>query len=513
MPAPSPEGRALLRRRSRGPAAGEPFPLTPRARARLPIPREISRARAVALVAALTLISAGICVAQTRDLSAEEIRTVGESHLSLDGLLTSLAHGGVKPPLLPVLEWCIVRLAGDGDFAVRFPSLVAGVLLIPVTAWLASELFDRRTAVVAALLAAVAPIIVWFSQDATGYELVALFGTLAVVGAVRAIQHGRTADWALHAVAAALAVWSDWSGVFIVVATEIVLLLALLRRRESGAPLRPFLQGWGLDTLALAYQLAPLGILFASQLHSAGGLAGVTTVSASGVSFYAAVSNFSWALFGFHSSAVTTALAAAWPLAMLASLVLLGRGTDRRFTLLIVCGLTPALGVLALGLVVPGAFDVRYGVAGVPPLLVLFSRMAVAWPRGQTARGLVVAAIVIVLVGALVDQQVDSSNPRRFDYSRALARVQKEAGPRSAIFYDPSNLGIVVAHYAPTLDAAPLTTRLPTRRNARSVFVITSNADSGAPLALRYREIGALNATRSLVRHYSYPGVQVWWYR
>ena len=462
---------------------------------------------------ALTLVGAGISATQTRGLSAEEITLVNQAHLSLDGLLTNLAHGGVKPPLLPVIEWCIVRVAGDGDFWIRFPSLVAGVALIPVTAWLASELFDRRTAVVAALLAAVGPIIVWYSRDATGYELVALFGTLAVVGAVRAMRHGRAVDWGLHAVAAALAVWSDWSGLFIVAATELVLLLALLQRRQTGAPLRPFVRAWGLDTLAIAYQLAPLGILFASQLHSAGGLDGVTTVSASGVSFDDAVSNFVWALFGFHASAVTTALAAAWPLAMLASLVLLGRGTDRRFTVLLVCGLTPVVGVLALGIAVPGAFDVRYGVAAVPPLLVLFSRMAVAWPRGPNARTLVVAAMMIVLVGALVDQQIDSSNPRLFDYPRALERVQRQAGARSAVFYDPSSLRIVLDHYAPGLRASPLTTRLPTRRQARQVFVITSNADSGRPLELRFREIGALDATRSRVSFHSYPGVHVWRYR
>jgi 4-amino-4-deoxy-L-arabinose transferase-like glycosyltransferase len=499
----------------RGPAAapGEPFPLTPRARAKLPIAREISRRWVMALVAALTLVGAGIRVAVTHGLSAEEIRTGNQAHLPLDNLLTGLAHGGVKPPLLPVIEWCIVRLAGDGDFLVRLPALVAGALLIPVTAWLAGELFDRSTAVVAALLAAVAPILVWYSQDATGYELVALFGTLAVLAAVRAIRRGRPVDWALHAVAAALAVWSDWSGVLIVAATELVLLMELLRRRQTGAPLRPFLRGWGLDTLALAYQLAPLGVLFASQLHSSGGLAGVTTVSASGVSFNDAVSNLVWALFGFHASAVTTALAAAWPLAMLASLVLLGRGTDRRFTLLLVCGLVPVLGVLALGIAVPGAFDVRYGIAAVPPLFVLFSRMAIAWPRGRTAHVLVIATIAIVLVGSLVDQQTDSSNPRAFDYRQALRQVEKEAGPRAAVFYDPASLNVVFAHFSPGLDASPLTTHLPTRLQAGNVFVITSGADSGRPLALRNRELGALNATRRLVSHHTYPGVQVWRYR
>ena len=97
----------------------------------------------MALVAALTLVGAGIRVAVTHGLSAEEIRTGDQAHLSLDNLLTSLAHGGVKPPLLPVIEWCIVRLAGDGDFLVRLPALVAGALLIPVTAWLARELFEN----------------------------------------------------------------------------------------------------------------------------------------------------------------------------------------------------------------------------------------------------------------------------------------------------------------------------------------------------------------------------------
>lgn len=465
------------------------------------------------LVTALTLVGAGIRVAATHGLSAEEIRNGDQAHQSLDNLLTGLAHGGVKPPLLPVIEWCIVRLAGDGDLLVRLPALVAGVLLIPVTAWLADELFDRRTAVVAALLTAVGPILVWYSQDATGYQLVALFGTLTVLAAVRAIRRGRTVDWALHAVAAALTVWSDWSGVLIVAATELVLLMELYRRRRTGAPVRPFLRGWGLATLALAYQLAPLGLLFASQLNSSGGLTGVTTVSASGVSFNDAVSNLVWALFGFHASAVTTALAAAWPLAMLASLVLLGRGTDRRFTLLLVCGLVPVLGVLALGIAVPGAFDVRYGIAAVPPLVVLFSRMATAWPRGRTPRLLVIATIVIVLVGSLVDQQVDSGNPRAFDYRKALQRVEKEAGPRAAVFYDPASLDIVFAHFAPGLDASPLTKHLPTRLQAGNVFVITSGADSGAPLALRNREIGALNATRRLVSHHTYPGVEVWRYR
>lgn len=498
--------------RPRAATPGEPFPLTPRARARLPIASGISTGRALTWVLALMVAGTGIRVAAARDLSAEEIRTVDQAHLSFGDLLSSLSHRGVKPPLLPALDWLTVRVAGSGDFWIRFPSLVAGVALIPVTAWLASELFGHTAAAVAALLAAVAPILVWYSQEATGYALVALFGTLALTGAVRAARDGRARDWSLHTLAAALAVCADWSGIFVVVATEAALLLALLQRRRQGAPLRPSARGWAVASLALAALLTPLGFLLAAQLGH-GGLAAVTTVSASGVDFYPAVSNLSWALFGFHPTAVTTALAAAWPLAMLVSLALLGRGTSRRFTLLLVAALVPALAVLALGIAVPGAFDVRYGIAAVPPLIVLFARMATAWTRTRSGRRLFVAALVIVLAGALVDQQADAGNPRRFDYRQALDQVRREAGPGAAVFYDPASLRLVLAHYAPSLDARPLTTRLPTRREAGSVFVIASGADSGAPLALRFREIGALDATRRLVGFHRYPGVQVWRYR
>jgi Dolichyl-phosphate-mannose-protein mannosyltransferase len=492
---------------------GEPFPLKPGARAELPVEREIPRASAFALVGALTLVGAGIRIADTHGLSVEEIRNLDEAHRSLGSLLAHLVHRGVAPPLQPVLDWLTVRLLGDGDFAIRFPSLVAGVLLIPAGAWLARELFDRTTAVVAALFVAAAPILVWYSQEASAYALTALFGTLTVLGAVQVVRHGRPADWALHTAAAALTVWSNWAGIFVVTATELVLLLELVHRRRIRAPSHDFLRAWAISTLALACQLGPLGLLFAFQLHGDGGLAGVTTVSASGVSFNTAVSNLCWALVGFHSSGVTTAIAAAWPLAMLTSLLLLGRGTDRRFTLLLVCGLIPPLGVLALGFAVPGAFDVRYGLAAVPPLFLLFARMTTAWPGGRTARWLIIAAMVIVLGGALVDQQIDPSNPRVFDYRQALEQVRKDAGPRAAIFYDPANLRIVLAHFAPGLHASRLTRHLPTRSQAGSVFVIASGADQGAPLALRFREIGALHATRKLVSYDSYPGVQVWWFR
>jgi uncharacterized membrane protein len=470
-------------------------------------------ATATAAVFALTAVGAAIRLAVSRGLSVDEVRNVDLARGSFGQLIARLHDRGTQPPLHPVLLWGVSHLFGDGNAAVRLPSLVAGIALIPAVAWLASELYDHRTAAVAALFAAVAPVLVWYSQDVGGFILVALFGTLAILGAVRAARRGRPVDWALHALSAALAVWSGWPGIFVVLATEVVLTAEFVSIRRSEAPPDRFLASWGVDTVALVGQFVPLAVLFAGQLSGNGGLSGVLGVGASGVSFYSAVSNVSWALFGFHPGVVTSVLSAIWPLMMLASLLMVGRRVSRQGWLLIACAVVPVLGVFVLGLTVPQAFDVRYFLAAVPPVLVLTAAIATSWPRGRLGRLLVAAGVLLVLTGALIDQQIDVNNPRRYDYSAAFAQVQRDAGPRSAVFVEPADLRIVVSRVAPRLRTVALSKRLPTRSRASSVFVVTSFANQPPLQQLLNREIGALRATRRLVRFRRYPGVNVWWFR
>lgn len=495
------------------PAPAEPFPLTRRSRRRLPFKRRLRSSTTVAAVIAATLAGLAVRLVVTRGLSLDEIRTAELARLPFGQLINHLARAGVQPPLHPVLVWFMVHLFGDGDMALRVPSLIAGVALIPAMAWLAAEVFERRSAVVSALFGAVAPALVWYSQEASRYALVALFGTLAVVAAIRVIQRGRPADWTLHVLAASAAVWSGWSGVSIVAATELALLATVMQRRRANALPSRFLTAWGVGTLALACQLLPLGLLLASQLKHGGGLAGVANVSASGISFYTTVSNVSWGLFGFHAGAVTRVLSAVWPLGMLASLVSIGRETTARGWMILAFALAPAVATFALGLAVPGAFDIRYALASVPLAFVLIARIATTWPRSQTGRILVVGAIAAVLVGALVDQQLNPNNPRRYEYRQALAEVQRDAGPSAAVLYEPGVLRPVLARDAPGLRASPLTTPLPSGAEAQSVFVIASFENSARLLALQNRAIGALRATRHLVSYRAYPGVNVWWFR
>lgn len=473
-------------------------------------------ARAGAVVAALFLAAVAIRLAIPRGLWLDEAISVHQANLGLSELIQDLAQGDRHPPLHHVLLWIVMRTIGDGDLAMRIPSIAAGALLVPAVYALAAELFDRRTGLVAALLTVLAPILVWYSQEARGYALEALFATLAVLGCARILQRGRPGDFALHAVAAALAVWTHWFALLIVAATELVLLAELIHRRRLGAPVRAFVRRWTLATAALLCQLVPLGLLAIAQMRATGtggGYAGASSSGEGAVSFYALVSNGAWALFGFHPDAVTEVLSAVWPLLMLATLLLIGRGVSGGAALLLACTAGPVLALLLLGLRSADAFDVRYFVAVVPMLLVLVARAARTWPRSAAGRTLATVAIAAVLAAALVDQQTNPDNPRRYDYREALAQVNARARPGDVLLYQPTELRFVLDRYAPRLTARPLDGRLPTRVEARRLTVLTSFLDQPRYKRVADRQLGALRTTRDPAGRDELPGVTVWRFR
>jgi hypothetical protein len=265
----------------------------------------------------------------------------------------------------------------------------------------------------------------------------------------------------------------------------------------------------------LAWQLVPLGMLAASQIHATGtggGYAGASDVGA-GESFYTVTANVSWLLGGFHPDRVTELLSAAWPLGMLASVLALGRRVRPVTALVLGCALGPVLALLVLGAVKPGMFDVRYFVAAAPLAVVLMARVAVAWAPGRGRRALLVGGVFVLLTVALADQQLNPANPRRYDYREQLAHLGREMRPGDVLLYEPPELRYVLEHYAPQLPARPLDGTLPTKREARRVIVLGSFLDQVRYRRVVDRQVGALRYARRLQGRERHPGVSVWRFR
>ncbi len=119
---------------------------------------------------------------------------------------------------------------GESVAAVRLFSVLAGVATIPVVFLLVRDWFGRRTALAAALIVAVAPFHVQYSQEARMYALLALVLTLATWAYWRAWQHDRAWDWVAFGVLAGVSMYVQQLAAPVLLALGLLPVLA--RRRD-----------------------------------------------------------------------------------------------------------------------------------------------------------------------------------------------------------------------------------------------------------------------------------------
>ena len=77
----------------------------------------------------------------------------------------------IQPPLYYYLLHLWMGLFGQGEIAVRGLSLLLGMLSVPLFYILGRRLFSREVGLIAAGLAALSPLYVWYSQEVRMYTL------------------------------------------------------------------------------------------------------------------------------------------------------------------------------------------------------------------------------------------------------------------------------------------------------------------------------------------------------
>lgn len=175
-----------------------------------------------------------------------------------DMLAGTLGEGEAAADIHPLLYYSGLHgwmaITTPGHLAARALSVVLGLLTILVIYLLSLRLFDRRTALAAAFIAAIAPFAVYYHQEARMYALLGLFAVSAVYFLVRAIQDGGWLNWVAFAVAATGMLYTHNLGLFFLAALDLWLVVTfLVGRRRSAVP--------GLRSPFWAFILANLLIL------------------------------------------------------------------------------------------------------------------------------------------------------------------------------------------------------------------------------------------------------------
>jgi Dolichyl-phosphate-mannose-protein mannosyltransferase len=481
-------------------------------RGRLPRRGEPDVRRNTALLVLSGVILAGLAIrlAVPRGIWLDEAISIHQARLSLHEMFRTLYNGDRQPPLYDLVLWATIRLFGHGEFAVRLPTLIAGTLVIPVLYELGRELYDRRTGLLAAAFAAISPLLVWYSQEVRMYTLATLFGLLAVLTQLRVIRKASMGNWAAYILSTAGLLWSHYFGLLVIAIQQLIFVIVLVHRHRSHQPVRSLALGFAYSLAVLVMQLVPLIVFLHHQYAVTSGAAGSPSGTYEYLSFYAVLSNVAWALWGYQPNATTVLLAALWPLFLLGSLVLLGRGGSRETRALAFA----SIGLLALVIVVSAfdrsLFEVRNFLLVVPLLLLVTARLITGWLRSQRARALVAGGVALTLLLGLADEQLNKNNPRLYGFRGAIQDIKADGGPSTLVLYEPSDMRYVLEYYAPGLRSQPLTAPLTVQREGSPIFVLASFQNDKAFFNATNRVVGQLSFFRTLVRRFTTPQTIVW---
>ena len=199
-----------------------------------------SRAVRVASVSAETWLLVGIVAVgaalRFATLGAQsywfdEAQAAHEVHMSLGSMLTSMFEHETNPPLYFLTGWVWAHVFGTSEAALRSLSAVAGTAVIVLAYLCGRELVSRAAGLAAAALAALSPFMIWYSQEAREYMLLAALCGASLLYFARAWHDPRRLNIVGWAVFSALAVLTHSFAIFLV-GPEALWLLYTIRTRQ-----------------------------------------------------------------------------------------------------------------------------------------------------------------------------------------------------------------------------------------------------------------------------------------
>ncbi len=111
--------------------------------------------------------------------------------------LASWTADDIQPPLYYLLVDGWLRINPFGEGILRWPSALFGTLLIPLLWALGRRLWSDKAGLLAALVGATSPLMVYYSQEARMYALLVMLVSLAALVVVRLLDRGTGKRWAL----------------------------------------------------------------------------------------------------------------------------------------------------------------------------------------------------------------------------------------------------------------------------------------------------------------------------
>lgn len=319
----------------------------------------------------------------------------------------------IHPPLFYLILQRSLALVGVSEFGARLPSALASVANIGLIWWLGQRVFPHRgVGAIAAALLAVAPIDLWYAQEARMYALVTMAGLVFALGLV--IE----AWWSVLLVVIGLAAGLYLDHTMWPLAILVASLGVTRWLREGRAPAQMVRSLAG-----IVVAVAMCGPVW-RQAHVAFGELGK-------VSLFKALAQVIGVQVptGYSLPAVMLGTAAVVFALVGVAAQVLWRNSWRRA---VPVAIAAAVIIATFAVAVPRAYSLKQVLVCVWPYLVLLTAWALTEMNERDARGLGLTAIGVSLCACVL-----TFTTPRADWRGVSAHVIAHAGPNTRVVLDP----------------------------------------------------------------------------
>lgn len=380
--------------------------------------------------------------------------------LSNEIIIQDAVTKDTHPPLYYLILHFSQRSFGQSDFAYRYPSLIAGMLLIPLLFQFGRRLHSPLLGLIAALLTAVNPLQIWYAREARMYTLLVLLAAAASYVLWRAMTRkdlstsGLRRYLTLYLLLAALTVYTHYTAVLLIAGQSMFLVWLLWQGGQ-----RRLLIGAAIAGALLVIPLIPFTI---PRLFT-GAEANYFYVSPL-IMLQDVINGFGYGV-TLHFEMVSVKLLTAGT----AVLIFVGfyaacHWQHRLFQFVYL--LAAVFGLMAGSLIKPMYQGVRHTMAGSPALLLL-AAWGIVWlvTRAMQAKpfwltliwsGLSLSALGMLLGGAIValDNLHHDDRFVKDAYQELIQYVEQTAGDHDVILYNDAILLPLHEHYRTRQDIA-----------------------------------------------------------
>jgi len=171
------------------------------------------------------------------DLSAEslwmdECDSIRIIRTGLSGIFT-YSTNSVNPPLYFIILHFWVRLCGESEFTLRFPSVIFGVLSIIMIYKVGSKIFNKKTGLLSALLLTLSLFHIQYSQEARDYSLMVLLALVSMYFFIALLRGVKTARLAGYIISSILLMYTHFYGLFIILVQNIYFVSTFMVMKEK----------------------------------------------------------------------------------------------------------------------------------------------------------------------------------------------------------------------------------------------------------------------------------------